>query len=189
MKVTALEVPLEVVMVTCADGEPVDVGTVTVQVFCAGQLVEATWPLNVATMWPFVLRKFEPATRTDSPAGPLEGSSAEITGAPPRASGGVVLVVVPFDDGDVAAGDPPPDVDGCGWCELPAWLGVTTEDVVAARGEPLPLASDTARPIAATTSSTATTATAAMSQRSSCRAPPMLGVEEGPRAGESGGRG
>ena len=114
MKVTAFEVPLEVVIVTCADGEPFDVGTVTVQVFCAGQLVEATCPLNVATMRPFVLRKFEPATWTDSPAGPLEGLSAEITGVPPGASGGGVLVAVPFDDGDVGAGDPPPDVDG--WC-------------------------------------------------------------------------
>ncbi len=33
-------------------------------VFCAGQLVGATWPLKVATIWPLVLRKFAPATWT-----------------------------------------------------------------------------------------------------------------------------
>ena len=41
MKVTALEVPLAVVIVTWADEEPFIGGTVTVQVFCAGQLVDA----------------------------------------------------------------------------------------------------------------------------------------------------
>ncbi len=45
----ALDVPPEVVITTCAVGE-VDAGAVRVQVFCAGQLVGATWPLNVATI-------------------------------------------------------------------------------------------------------------------------------------------
>jgi hypothetical protein len=42
VKVTALEVPLAVVIVTVADDEPLLGGTVTVQVFSAGQLVGAT---------------------------------------------------------------------------------------------------------------------------------------------------
>jgi hypothetical protein len=41
VKVSALDAPLEVVTTTCAEG-PVDGGTVTVQVFGAGQLVGAT---------------------------------------------------------------------------------------------------------------------------------------------------
>jgi hypothetical protein len=45
----ALDVPLEVVITTCAEGE-VDGGAVTVQLFCAGHLVGATCPLNVATI-------------------------------------------------------------------------------------------------------------------------------------------
>ena len=142
-------------------------------------------------MWPFELRKFEPATWTDSPAAPLEGLSAEITGAAPGVAGGAALGVVPFDEGGVAAGDPPPDVDGwCAGCEPPAWLGVVTaEEVVAARGEPLPWASETARPIVVAASSTATTATAATSQRSSSRAPPGLAAGEWVRAGDSVERG
>ncbi len=52
MKVTALDVPLAVVIVTCAERPPDEGGTVTVHVFCAGQLVGATWPLKVATIWP-----------------------------------------------------------------------------------------------------------------------------------------
>lgn len=42
MNVTGLEVPPAVVIVTCADPEPVIGGTVTVQVVEAGQLVGAT---------------------------------------------------------------------------------------------------------------------------------------------------
>jgi hypothetical protein len=41
---------------------PGDGGTVTVHVFCAGQLVGATWPLNIATIWPLELRKLAPTT-------------------------------------------------------------------------------------------------------------------------------
>ena len=60
MNVTALEVPLAVVIDTCAEDEPDWGGTVTVQVFCAGQLVGAAWPLNVATIWPLELSKLAP---------------------------------------------------------------------------------------------------------------------------------
>ena len=44
-----MEVPSAVVIATWAEGE-VDAGTVTLQVFWAGQLVGATWPLKVATI-------------------------------------------------------------------------------------------------------------------------------------------
>jgi hypothetical protein len=47
--VTALDVPPEVVITTCAEDD-VDDGTVTLQLVGAGQLVGATWPLNVATI-------------------------------------------------------------------------------------------------------------------------------------------
>jgi hypothetical protein len=56
VKVTALEVPLAVLIATCAEGVA-EGGTVTLQVFGAGQLVVATWPLNVATIWPLELSK------------------------------------------------------------------------------------------------------------------------------------
>ncbi len=49
MNVIALDVPPAVVIATCADGD-VEAGTVTLQVFWAGQLVGATWPLKVATI-------------------------------------------------------------------------------------------------------------------------------------------
>jgi hypothetical protein len=42
VNVTALEVPVAVVIVTWADDAPLIAGTVTVQVFCAGQLVVVT---------------------------------------------------------------------------------------------------------------------------------------------------
>ncbi len=45
----AFDVPPEVVITTCAVRE-VEAGAVRVHVFCAGQLVCATWPLNVATI-------------------------------------------------------------------------------------------------------------------------------------------
>jgi hypothetical protein len=60
LNVTGLDVPLDVVIVTCADGEPGEGGTVTVHVFGAGQLVGAAWPLKVATMLP-LLKKLAPA--------------------------------------------------------------------------------------------------------------------------------
>jgi hypothetical protein len=49
VKVTAFEAPDAVVITTWAEGA-VDGGTVTVQVFWAGQLVGATCPLKVATI-------------------------------------------------------------------------------------------------------------------------------------------
>ena len=61
MKVMALDVPPAVVTTTCAVPDPDEGGTVTLQVFWAGQLVGATWPLNVATIWPEELKKLDPA--------------------------------------------------------------------------------------------------------------------------------
>jgi hypothetical protein len=141
-------------------------------------------------MRPFGLRKFEPVTWTDSPAAPLEGLSVEITGAAPGAAGTAALVVVLFGDEDAPAGPPPLAVDGwCAFGEPPVWLGVVTvEDVADAGGELLRLASDTARPMAAAAISTATTAMAAMSQRSGWRTLAGLGGGEGGRVGGSGGR-
>jgi hypothetical protein len=49
VNVSALEGPVAVVTTTCAEGAA-DGGTVTVQVFWAGQLVGATCPLNVASI-------------------------------------------------------------------------------------------------------------------------------------------
>jgi hypothetical protein len=57
----ALDVPPAVVTVTWAVPDPDGGGTVTLQVFCAGQLVGATCPLNVATIWPEELKKLDPA--------------------------------------------------------------------------------------------------------------------------------
>jgi hypothetical protein len=62
LKVTAFEVPLAVVIVTCADDEPLIGGTVTVQVLAAGHSVGATSPLKLATISPLELRKLDPAT-------------------------------------------------------------------------------------------------------------------------------
>ena len=73
---------------------PGDGGTVTVHVFCAGQLVGATWPLNIATIWPLELRKLAPTTCTLWPALPLDGVSELMTGGPPGdAAVGVVVEV------------------------------------------------------------------------------------------------
>jgi hypothetical protein len=49
VNVSALEGPVAVVTITCAEGA-VDGGTVTVQVFWAGQRVVATCPLKVASI-------------------------------------------------------------------------------------------------------------------------------------------
>ena len=49
MNVTAFEAPPAVVITTWAE-DAVEGGTVTVQVFWAGQLVGATCPLKVATI-------------------------------------------------------------------------------------------------------------------------------------------
>jgi len=42
VKVTSLEDPPAVLIVTCTDGAPVEGGTVTLQVLCVGQFVGAT---------------------------------------------------------------------------------------------------------------------------------------------------
>lgn len=82
--------------------EAVDAGTVTVQVFWAGQLVGATCPLNVATTCPSLLKKFAPVIVTLWPAEPLEGLNDEITGGPLGATATVVEVeVVDEDEGAV----------------------------------------------------------------------------------------
>jgi len=70
--------------------------------------VRVTWPLKVATIWPFGLRKFEPVTSMPCPATPLEGRRAEITGGPAAAGATVVVVVLV-----VVVLDPAPDPD-CG---------------------------------------------------------------------------
>ncbi len=102
MKVTAFEVPSAVVIVTEALDAPVSGGTVTVQLFCAGQLVGATWPLNVATIWPLGLRKLVPATSMPWPGAPVAGTSPEITGGPPGVGAAPATV-----DEVVGAEDPP----------------------------------------------------------------------------------
>ncbi len=56
------EVPAAVLIETWTEDAPVIGGTVTVQVFWAGQLVGATSPLKVATICPSELRKFDPLT-------------------------------------------------------------------------------------------------------------------------------
>jgi len=65
--------------------------------------------LNVATIWPFELRKFEPAISTACPAVALDGVRAEMTGGPPGEAGAVFgVVVVTSDEGDGRAGEPLP---------------------------------------------------------------------------------
>jgi hypothetical protein len=127
VNVTGLEVPPAVVIVTWADDTPLIGGTVTVQVFWAGQLVGATWPLKLATIWPLELRKLDPATCTPCPAAAVGGEIEAMTGAPPGVAGGVVEVVVV---GGVA---PPlfPVVFGFEWCTgevVPVWAVVAGVD-------------------------------------------------------------
>jgi hypothetical protein len=57
----AFDVPPAVVTTTWAVAGPDEGGTVTLQVFWAGHWVGATWPLNVATIWPDELKKLDPA--------------------------------------------------------------------------------------------------------------------------------
>ena len=138
----------------------VDAGTVTLQVFWAGQLVGATWPLNVATIWPLELRKLDPATTMACPADPLAGESEEMTGGPP-AAGTVVVVEVEVEE---VVPCPPPlraRADG-------GWDGTVLDDVPAAVGEGGDelVATETTNARAATTTRAATTATVPISQRS-----------------------
>jgi hypothetical protein len=160
VKVTALEVPLAVLIATCAEGVA-DGGTVTLQVFGAGQLVVATWPLNVATIWPLELRKLDPATTMACPTGPLAGESEEMTGGPPAAAATVVEVVVPcappfpgrVDDG----GDGTVLGDATVLPAVPAAVG---------DGGDGRLVTDATSALAATTTRAAATATDPISQRS-----------------------
>jgi hypothetical protein len=166
VNVTALDVPPEVVITTCAEGE-VDDGTVMVHAFCAGQLVGATWPLNVATIWPLVLKKLEPATVTLWPAEPLEGSSAEMTGGPPGATAAVLDVAELDELGEVLVEVEPPlpalVVDG-GWVGgvVPVW---TPPAAVEDGGAELPL-SEMINAMAAASTRAAATATERTNQRS-----------------------
>jgi len=74
-----LEVPLAVVMVTCAEVAPAGGGgTVTVHISCDGQLVVVTRPLKAATIRPLELRKPEPVTVIVWPALPEAGLSDEM---------------------------------------------------------------------------------------------------------------
>ena len=149
MNVTALDVPLAVVIVTCADDRARSIGgTVTVHVFCAGQLVGATWPLNVATIWPLELRKLAPTTWTLCPALPLDGVSELMTGGPPgrRRAGVVVEVFV------VEPEVPPGCDDPCLWpvpAPAPAWVGGGRRRRAGACVGPQAPVSETARAIAA----------------------------------------
>jgi hypothetical protein len=176
-----LDVPPEVVITTCAEGE-VEEGTVMVQVFSAGQLVGATWPLKVATISPLVLKKLAPATVTLWPAEPLEGSSEEINGGPPGATATVVEevelvleVLAPawaLVDGGRDAG-----------AELVRVPLAAVED----GGAELPL-SETINAMAAATTRAATTATERISQRSGRADPGSLRGGGYASTGRAGGR-
>jgi hypothetical protein len=159
-------------MTTWADGA-VDGGTVTVQVFWAGQLVGATCPLKVATIWPLVLRKLDPAIVTLCPAEPLEGLKDVITGGPLGATAAVEEVDVGLEGGvvagdgfgaEVAVGLPPP-VRGLvdGWR---VGAAVVWTECVAEGGEDAGLAiNETSRAIAAATTRAPAAATERISQR------------------------
>ena len=165
MNVTALDVPPEVVITTCAEGE-VDDGTVMVQVFCAGQLVGATWPLKVATILPLVLKKLEPATVTLWPAEPLEGSSEEMTGGPPGATAPVLEVAELDEVVEVVVEVAPPlpaFVDG-GWVGGAAPVSIPRA-AVEDGGAELPL-SEMIKAMAAASTRAAAAATERTNQRS-----------------------
>jgi hypothetical protein len=179
VNVTALDVPLAVVIATWADWDPEDGGgTVTVQEFWAGQLVAAVWPLNVATILPSELRKFAPPMAIVCPAVPLAGSMDEITGAAPGVDGTEVEVEVEVDlrvdGGDAEFGvvrpfRPPRGAGGTARACVPAAVVGGTAVWGLLPGE-------TASAMPAATTSTATTATAATSQRSSRRSGALSGV-------------
>ncbi len=155
------------VTTTWAEGE-VDAGTVTVQVFWAGQLVGATCPLNVATMCPSVLKKFAPEIVMLWPAEPLEGLNDEITGGPLGATATVVEVEVVDEDGgavEPAVRPGPPD-RGLVECD-PVGAAVVGAERVAVGVDGAGLAiTETSRAIAAAPTRAATTATERVSQRS-----------------------
>jgi hypothetical protein len=95
VNVTVLETPCAVVIVTGTEADGANpVGTVTVQVDCVGQSVEAAVPPKLATICPLVLRKFPPEIWTVCPVFPDAGLSEEITGAVPVMTTGAEVVVV-----------------------------------------------------------------------------------------------
>ena len=89
-----MEVPLDVVIVTCVMEPPEEGGTVTVHVLCVGQLVAVVCPLNAAVISPLELRKLAPMTTICCPGCPIAGSSEVMIGSPlarPRAGDTVVV--------------------------------------------------------------------------------------------------
>jgi len=93
VKVNGFEVPASVVTVTGVDPlAPAGGGTATRQLVCSGQAMAATCVPNWTLIWPDELTKLAPVITTICPAVPVDGSTAERTGAP--LAGGVVVVVV-----------------------------------------------------------------------------------------------
>jgi len=167
------------VITTWAEGE-VDAGTVTVQVLWTGQLVGATCPLKVATMWPSVLKKLAPAIVMLWPAEPLEGLNDEITGGPSGGTTEVEVEVVGEEGLDAEpVVRPPPRDRGLVGCDR-VGAAVVGAERVAVGGEGAGLAmNEASRAIAAATTRTATAATERVSQRS-------RPAEVGRRAGAAG---
>ena len=138
-------------MVTCSEVFPAAAGgTVTVHTFSDGQLVAVTSPSKEATMRPSELMKFEPVTVIAWPELPEAGARNEICGGAPGVDGAKVVVVL---SAPLVARDAPDRP--C--CVLEAAVG---------EGPPEPRLIDTARAIPDATTRTATTRTAATSQRS-----------------------
>jgi hypothetical protein len=166
VNVAALDAPPDVEITTCAEDD-VDAGTVRVQVFCAGQLVGATWPLNVATIRPLELKKLAPVTVIVCPAAPLAGLNDAMVGGPPGATAAVVDVEAGREV-DGAVGD---DVVVVRFFPVPAVAvvgvlagGVLVAGLAAVRGggEESPL-NETISAMPAAMTSAARTATAPMS--------------------------
>ena len=157
-------------MTTCAEGA-VDAGTVTVQVLWAGQLVGATCPLNVATIWPLELKKLAPEMVTLCPADPLAGLNEEITGGPAGAMPTVVEVDVEVGEGDVGDVGVEAGVDAPllrGWVDG-VWDGTAvgrTGGAAVGDDGPEPPASEMIRATAAATTRTAAVATLPINHRS-----------------------
>ena len=161
----------------------------TVQVFCAGQLVGATWPLKVATIRPLVLKKLAPDTITVWPAEPLAGLNEEITGGPAGVAATVVVVeVVGVEVVGAAVGATPARgrVDG----ERAGTIVVRTEVAAVEDDGAELLVNETIRAMAAIPTRTATTATVPINQRSGRAAGAVApdGAGGGVRSGGIGGR-
>jgi hypothetical protein len=135
--------PLDVVMVTCAEVAPAGAGgTVTVHTSSDEQLVAVTCPLKEATMLPLELRKFEPVAVMVWPGLAEAGVSDEMCGGAPGVDGAEVVLV---------AGDP----------ARPGWV----VGAALGGGPPVPRVEDTARATPDATTRTATMTTVAGSQR------------------------